>query len=96
MPRKRWVQIDGVLVENGEQPVPEGLMVIGDLKPYKNMVDGKVIEGRRQHREFLKAHRLIEVGNEYAKGVPQRKPVPLPPLRETLTQIVDQKLRRIK
>lgn len=38
--------------------------VMGDIQPYKSMVTGEMIEGRRQHREHLKEHRLIEVGNE--------------------------------
>jgi hypothetical protein len=38
--------------------------VMGDIEPYKNVVDGKVIGGRKQHRDFLKARGLVEVGNE--------------------------------
>lgn len=39
-------------------------MVLGDIQPYQSMVDGSMIEGRRQHREHLKRHSLMEVGNE--------------------------------
>lgn len=38
--------------------------VRGDIQPYKSMVTGEMIEGRKQHRDHLKEHRLIEVGNE--------------------------------
>ena len=38
--------------------------VMSDIEPYKNVVDGKVIGGRKQHRDFLKSRNLVEVGNE--------------------------------
>lgn len=38
--------------------------VMPDIKPYRSMVDGSIIEGRAQHRAHLKAHGLIEYGNE--------------------------------
>ena len=38
--------------------------VISDLKPYKGMMDGKMVDGRRQHRDYLKRHGVVEVGNE--------------------------------
>lgn len=38
--------------------------VIGDIEPYRNAINGKVIGGRKQHRDFLRAHGVVEVGNE--------------------------------
>lgn len=38
-------------------------MGISDLEPYMSAT-GEHIGGRRQHREFLKANNLMEVGNE--------------------------------
>ncbi len=38
--------------------------VMSDLAPYRSMVDGKMITSRSQHREHLRRHSLIEVGNE--------------------------------
>jgi len=46
------------------------LQIIPDLQPYKNVIDGKVIAGRRQHREFLQAHGVVEVGNEKPRARP--------------------------
>lgn len=46
------------------ETAPSGPFVIGDIKPYKSMVDGSMIQGRRQHREHLRQHGCIEVGNE--------------------------------
>lgn len=41
-----------------------GLQIMKDIDPYKNVIDGSVIGGRKQHRDFLKARGLVEVGNE--------------------------------
>ncbi len=46
--------------------------VLGELKPYKNIIDGKMITSRREHREFLKRN-----------GVEER-PDPPPALKERL------------
>jgi hypothetical protein len=50
--------------------------VMADMQPYQSMVDGSMIEGRRQHREHLKSHKLIEVGNEvkHLKGYGDYRP----------------------
>lgn len=41
-----------------------GYYVMPDIQPYQSMADGTMIQGRRQHREHLRQHGLIEVGNE--------------------------------
>lgn len=38
------------------QAVAAGPMVFGDLKPYQNVIDWQVVDGRRAHREFLARH----------------------------------------
>lgn len=48
--------------------------VMADIQPYKNMVDGKMITSRSHHREFLKANRLVEVGNEIKAHTTKQKP----------------------
>jgi hypothetical protein len=45
----------------------QGLYIMGDLEPYIAVGGkdyGKVISGRRAHREYLRRNNLIEVGNE--------------------------------
>lgn len=42
-------------------------MVMRDIEPYRSMITGERIQGRRQHRDHLKAHGCIEVGNETPK-----------------------------
>ena len=39
-------------------------MVIRDIDPYQNMIDGRIISSRSEHRELLKRHNCVEVGNE--------------------------------
>lgn len=50
---------------------PKANYVMPDIKGYKSMQTGEWIGGRRQHREHLKQHRLIEIGNE---PIRERKP----------------------
>ena len=42
-------------------------MVIADIQPYISQKTGEVIKSRSHHRDHLKSHGLIEVGNETAK-----------------------------
>ena len=43
---------------------PKSNHIISDIQPYVSMADGSVITSRSKHREHLKAHGCIEVGNE--------------------------------
>jgi len=40
-------------------------MVMSDIPEYQSVIDKSVIGGRRQHRDHLRAHDCIEVGNEW-------------------------------
>jgi hypothetical protein len=57
---------------------------MGDIEPYKNTVDGKVIGGRKQHRDFLKSRNLVEVGNEKI----EKKYEEAPGLREDIKRAI--------
>ena len=70
--------------------------VMPDIKPYKSMLNGKMVESRSTHRELLRAHRCIEVGNELNHLYSKVKPIePAPGLKETITALANEKLRRI-
>lgn len=73
--RGSWVMVDGELVPKHEYAAgprrSDGLQVIRDIEPYRDTIEGKVIGGRKQHRDFLRAHGVIETGNE---RMPERKP----------------------
>jgi len=38
--------------------------VMVDIPAYRSMIDGSIIESRSAHRNHLKSHGMIEVGNE--------------------------------
>ena len=60
---KTYVLRDGKLVLKHEAKTSvHG--VIGDIEPYESMITGERIAGRRQHRDHLRDHSCIEVGNE--------------------------------
>lgn len=61
----RWIDL-----ANLPPPAPsKAPMVMRDVSAYQSMVTGQMIDGRAQHREHLKAHDLVEIGNE---GMKQR------------------------
>lgn len=51
---------------------PPRVYIQGDIQPYRSMVTGEVIQSRSTHRDHLKAHGKIELGNE--KFEPTRRP----------------------
>lgn len=81
----------------GEERATEGPQVIRDIEPYRSMIDGSVIDGRKRHRDHLKAHGCIEIGNEMPKP---RKATPISPnrkesLHRMLADVGDRDLQRI-
>lgn len=62
--------------------------VIGDITPYQSMIDGSMIQGRRQHREHLRQHGCIEVGNENLKPKAE-VPISRESIRRDLYQVAN-------
>lgn len=59
--------------------------ILRDIKPYKSMIDGRIITSRSRHREHLKEHGCIEVGNEVGYMIKNRvKPAAPPGVRDAL------------
>ena len=54
IPAEEWV----------DRSEPAAPMVMPDIAGYKSMVTGEWIGSRSAHREHLKEHRLVEIGNE--------------------------------
>lgn len=50
--------------------------IIKDIEPYRSIIDGQVIGGRKQHRDMLKARNMAEVGNDLLskQKAPERGP----------------------
>lgn len=92
--RRSWVYDEkGNATEIGEACAVEHktAMVMGDIQPYRSMVTGEMINSRSQHREHLKAHRLVEVGNETKYLKPKPKELP-PGLKRRIIDIANSKL----
>jgi len=77
--RRRFVQINGELVEITNESRPQVHQVIPEIEGYRSMVDGSWIDSRSKHREHLKRHNCVEVGNDSSlwagpKGIPDVAP----------------------
>ena len=100
MAKRRFVYINGEAIEVSKDWTPEPVAdyhVMGDIAPYRSMVDGSIITSRSRHREHLRDHGCVEIGNDSSlRGKP--KPIESPPgLKETIiraTNEVERKLRR--
>jgi hypothetical protein len=57
-----------------EMTAKDAPMVMSDIEGYVSQVDGSWISSRSHHRNHLKQHRMIELGNDVPK---QHKPVEL-------------------
>lgn len=71
--------------EMGRQVITP-LHVIPDIQPYKSMVTGERIKGRAHHREHLKEHNVIEVGNEKV----ERKVKEMPPVAPDIKRAIEE------
>jgi hypothetical protein len=64
-----WAREDVALHETDSGP-----QIVRDLEPYRSMIDGRMIDGRKRHRDHLRAHGCIEIGND--TGHMARKTLP--------------------
>jgi len=66
--KRSYIQIDGILYEKGTEPEqPLAPLLMPDIGEYTSQIDGSRITSRSQHREHLKRHGCVEVGNEALK-----------------------------
>ena len=73
----------------------EAAMVMPDIEGYVSQVDGTWIKSRSMHRDHLKQHRMIELGNDYMKS---NKPIELSrkdneSRKRVIAEVADAKLR---
>lgn len=64
-----YVLVDGELVIKRDS-MERRLQIVRDIPAYKSMIDGKMIDGRSQHRTHLRDNNCIEVGNETQESKP--------------------------
>jgi hypothetical protein len=77
--RKRYIQVGLELYEAGTEPQQSAPTIIDDIKPYRSMITGEMITSRSQHREHLRQHGCVEVGNDSSllkprEGIPECSP----------------------
>ena len=48
--------------------------VVADIQPYQSMATGEMITSRSRHKQHLKDHGLVEIGNEKPKQQVVEKP----------------------
>lgn len=97
--RRSWIYktINGEVVAiPKEECVPEinSAYVQSDIQPYQSMITGEMITSRSQHRDHLRQHRCIEVGNEDV-GQPARAPASnVEGIKRTLHEIFSERSSR--
>ena len=76
---RSWVYIDGVAFEKGVDPMPDRVQIMPEIEPYRSMITGELITSRAKHREHLRRHGMVELGNDSSlkatyKGMPDTSP----------------------
>lgn len=89
MTTRRYVQINGKLYERGQEPLPDNPMIIGDIEPYRSQVTGEWITSRSQHREHLRLHGCVEVGDQMHHLKVQRPDFESPQRKELIRAQID-------
>lgn len=73
--------------------------VMPDIKPYKSMITGEVISSRSKHREHLKRHGCVEIGDQthaQPRGIPDTSPEKRKELiRAQVNQFTDSQFRKM-
>tara|TARA_R110000744_G_scaffold122336_2_gene227317 strand:- start:347 stop:568 length:222 start_codon:yes stop_codon:yes gene_type:complete len=62
--RTTYVFLDGKIVEKSKPKASARLSIMRDIDTYKSIVTGEEITSRSSHREHLRRHNLVEIGNE--------------------------------
>lgn len=54
-------------------PMGRGPNIQPDISPYESIITGETITSRSHHREHLRAHNMVEVGNEAPSWIRERQ-----------------------
>lgn len=63
--------------------------IVPDKAGYQSPMDGQVVEGRAAHREHMKVHNVIEVGDQPIGGG-QRSNAPMPGIRTDIARSIQE------
>lgn len=53
---------------------PGGIQIMKDIEPFIDPIEGKIIGGNRQKREFMRRHGVIDCGDERMETKKQARP----------------------
>ena len=87
--KRSYVQINGQLYERGQEPVSDAPMIIDDIQPYISQATGEMITSRSKHREHLKAHNCVEIGDQVHHLQAKRNDFESPQRKELIRAQVD-------
>jgi hypothetical protein len=93
--RHRYIQdpksLKLIPLEDWQAPPRCNLEIMPDIQPYRSMIDGSIIGSRSTHRNHLRDHNMIEVGNE--KLPEPKKPSSPPGLKDDIIRAFNQVIR---
>jgi hypothetical protein len=96
--RTRYIQDSkGRLIQVDENWTPEprsDYHIMPDIKPYRSMADGSLVNSRSAHREMLKRNNCFEVGNDSSLYKPRKPLQPPPGLKEKIIRAVELEERK--
>ena len=94
---------NGVLVyldpEYVHQPARSELampMVIRDIGEYRSPIDGQMITSRNQHRDHMRAHDVVEVGNEKIGGITAARENAAPAVDRDLGMAIKRRIEEVR
>ena len=64
-------------------------MIIDDITPYRSQVTGEMITSRSQHREHLRLHGCVEIGDQVHHLQPRRPDFESPQRKELIRSQID-------
>lgn len=95
--KKTYISVNGKFVEKTRQyDEPLAPIIMPDIQPYQSMADGSMITSRSHHRDHLKQHNCIEIGNEKMESKPtQAKDTRREVLREQVANMTHDQANRV-
>lgn len=81
---ENWYCIGGVWEPTSAPSASRAAYIIPDIQPYQSTIDGSMIKSRSHHREHLRQHNCIEIGND-RPSPPKQEITALRGLREELS-----------
>lgn len=70
-------------------------MIIRDIGEYRSPLDGQMITSRNQHRDHMRAHDVVEVGNEPIGGMTAATNSAPPTVDRDLGQAIKRRLEEV-